>query len=278
MLTSKTSIDIFTMDPDNGDPSKIVIEATWGLGEALVGGHVRPDRYIVDKGTMQIVHRDIVRKTVEQVPNYETGLTMKRDVPKERQSIPCLNDDMVMELAQVAQEIEDHYQKPQDIEFALEEQKDGREQVYIVQARPETFWSRMKAPSQATRQLSGKTVATQGLPASPGLHAGKAKIVLSLQEAGRLMREKDILVTRMTNPDWVPYMKIAGAIVTDDGGTTCHAAIVSREMGIRCTVGARNATWGLGSGQEDSVDAKTGGVDQGLVVEALKPAASAIIQ
>src|SRR6267143_623107 len=220
MIDSKSSGVIFTIDPVNGDPSKIVIEATWGLGKALVGGHVRPDRYIIDKGTMQIVQRDIVRKTVEQVPNYETGLTMKRDVPRERQSIPCLNDDMVMELGQVAREIEDHYQKPQDIEFAVEEGKDGHEQVYIVQARPETFLSRMKAPSQANHQLAGKTVAAQGLPASPGLHAGKAKIVLSLQEAGRLMRDKDILVTRMTNPDWVPYMKIAGAIVTDDGGTT----------------------------------------------------------
>ena len=271
MVDSKSSGVIFTIDPVNGDPSKIVIEATWGLGEALVGGHVRPDRYIVDKGTMQIVHRDIVRKTIEQVPNYETGLTMKRDVPRERQSIPCLNDEMVMELAQVAQEIEDHYQKPQDIEFAVEEGKEGLEQVYIVQARPETFWSRMKAPSQATHQLAGKTVAAQGLPASPGLHAGKAKIVLNLQEAGRLMREKDILVTRMTNPDWVPYMKIAGAIVTDDGGTTCHAAIVSREMGVPCIVGTRNGTKVLQNGAEYTVDAKTGVIYHGLVEEILKP-------
>src|SRR2546428_726544 len=218
--------------------------------------------------------QDIVRKTIEQVPNYETGLTMKRDVPRERQSIPCLNDEMVMELAQVAQEIEDHYQKPQDIEFAVEEGKEGLEQVYIVQARPETFWSRMKAPSQATHQLAGKTVAAQGLPASPGLHAGKAKIVLNLQEAGRLMREKDILVTRMTNPDWVPYMKIAGAIVTDDGGTTCHAAIVSREMGVPCIVGTRNGTKVLQNGAEYTVDAKTGVVYDGLVEEILKPTIS----
>ncbi len=271
MIDSKSSGVIFTIDPVNGDPSKIVIEATWGLGEALVGGHVRPDRYIVDKGTMQIVHRDIVRKTVEQVPNHETGLTMKRDVPRERQSIPCLNDEMVMELAHVAQEIEDHYQKPQDIEFALEEGRDGREQVYIVQARPETFWSKMKAPAQSTRQQDGRIVAAQGLPASPGLHAGKAKIVLSLQEAPRLMREKDILVTRMTNPDWVPYMKIAGAIVTDDGGTTCHAAIVSREMGVPCIVGTRNGTKVLQNGAEYTVDAKAGVIYEGLVEEILKP-------
>jgi len=86
-----------------------------------------------------------------------------------------------------------------------------------------------------------RVVVVQGLAASPGLHAGRAKVVVGLQDAGRMMKEKDILVTRMTNPDWVPYMKIAGAIVTEDGGTTCHAAIVSREMGIPCIVGARNA-------------------------------------
>jgi len=97
----------------------------------------------------------------------------------------------------------------------------------------------------------------QGLAASPGLHAGRAKIVVGLQDAGRMMKDKDILVTRMTNPDWVPYMKIAGAIVTEDGGTTCHAAIVSREMGIPCIVGARNATKVLQTGKEYTVDANS---------------------
>src|SRR3989441_12984999 len=98
----------------------------------------------------------------------------------------------------------------------------------------------------------------QGLPASRGLHAGRAKVIISPQDAGRLMKDKDILVTRMTNPDWVPYMKIAGAIVTEDGGTTCHAAIVSREMGIPCIVGARNATRLVQTGSEFTVDAKAG--------------------
>lgn len=271
MVNSKSSGVIFTIDPVNGDPSKIVIEATWGLGEALVGGHVRPDRYIVDKGTMQIVQRDIVRKILEHVPNHDTGLTMKSEVPKERQSIPCLTDETVLELAKVAREIEDHYQTPQDIEFAVEESKPEKEEVYIVQARPETFWSKMKGSSQTGQRLTARKVVAQGLPASPGLHAGRAKIVLTLQEAGRLMREGDVLVTRMTNPDWVPYMKIAGAIVTDDGGTTCHAAIVSREMGVPCIVGARNATKILQNGSEYTVDAKAGVIYDGLVEEILKP-------
>src|SRR3989441_2191407 len=118
----------------------------------------------------------------------------------------------------------------------------------------------------------------QGLPASRGLHAGRAKVIISPQDAGRLMKDKDILVTRMTNPDWVPYMKIAGAIVTEDGGTTCHAAIVSREMGIPCIVGARNATKLLQGGKEYTVDAKAGVVYAGLVEEVLRPAAAAVQQ
>ncbi len=227
MVDSEVSGVIFTLDPVNGDPSKIIIESSWGLGEALVAGVVRPDRFIVDKGTLQIVHKEIVPKMVEHVPNHETGLTMEREVPAERRNAASLGDEQVVELARLARDIEDHYQTPQDVEFAVERSKSD---------------------------------------------AGRAKIVIGLQDAGRMMKEKDILVTRMTNPDWVPYMKIAGAIVTEDGGTTCHAAIVSREMGIPCIVGARNATKVLQTGKEYTVDAKAGVVYQGLVEEVLKPA------
>jgi len=265
MVDSEVSGVIFTLDPVNGDPSKIIIESSWGLGEALVAGVVRPDRFIVDKGTLQIVHKEIVPKMVEHVPNHETGLTMEREVPAERRNAASLGDEQVVELARLAQDIEDHYQTPQDIEFAVERSKSGQK-VYVVQTRPETFWARMKTPSEGSKSpVLDRVVIVQGLAASPGLHAGRAKIVIGLQDAGRMMKEKDILVTRMTNPDWVPYMKIAGAIVTEDGGTTCHAAIVSREMGIPCIVGARNATKVLQTGKEYTVDSKTGDVYQGLV-------------
>src|SRR5438046_1660527 len=277
MVDSEVSGVIFTLDPVNGDPSKIIIESTWGLGEALVAGVVRPDRFIVDKGTLQIVHKEIVPKMVEHVPNHKTGLTAQREVPAERRNASSLSDEQVVELAGLARNIEDHYQTPQDVEFAVEGGKSGHA-VYVVQTRPETFWAKMKAPSAPSVHVLDRVVVVQGLAASPGLHAGRAKIVLNLQDAGRMMKEKDILVTRMTNPDWVPYMKIAGAIVTEDGGTTCHAAIVSREMGIPCIVGARNATRLLGSGKEYTVDAKTGVVYQGLVEEVLKPSAGAMVQ
>src|SRR6266516_455948 len=274
MVESEVSGVIFTLDPVNGDPSKIIIESSCGLGEALVAGVVRPDRCIVDKGTLQIVHKEIVPKMVEHVPNHETGLTMEREVPAERRNAASLGDEQVVELARLARDIEDHYQTPQDVEFAVERSKSGQK-VYVVQTRPETFWARMKSPSESGKSpVLDRVVVVQGLAASPGLHAGRAKIVVGLQDAGRMMKDKDILVTRMTNPDWVPYMKIAGAIVTEDGGTTCHAAIVSREMGIPCIVGARNATKVLQTGKEYTVDAKAGVVYQGLVEDVLKPAAA----
>src|SRR6266446_1119518 len=273
MVESEVSGVIFTLDPVNGDPSKIIIESSWGLGEALVAGVVRPDRFIVDKGTLQIVHKEIVPKMVEHVPNHETGLTMEREVSAERRNAASLGDGQVVELARLARDIEDHYQTPQDVEFAVEGSKLGQK-VYVVQTRPETFWARMKTPLEGRSPVLDRVVVVQGLAASPGLHAGRAKIVVGLQDAGRMMKEKDILVTRMTNPDWVPYMKIAGAIVTEDGGTTCHAAIVSREMGIPCIVGARNATKVLQTGKEYTVDAKAGVVYQGLVEDVLKPAAA----
>ncbi len=278
MVDSEVSGVIFTLDPVNGDPSKVIIESCWGLGEALVSGVVRPDRFIVDKGTLQIVHKEIVPKMLEHVPNLETGLTMQRGVPAERRNTASLGDEQVVELARLARDIEDHYQTPQDVEFAVEHSKSGQK-VYVVQTRPETFWARMKTPSESGKSpVLDRVVVVQGLAASPGLHAGRAKVVVGLQDAGRMMKEKDILVTRMTNPDWVPYMKIAGAIVTEDGGTTCHAAIVSREMGIPCIVGARNATKLLLTGKEYTVDAKAGVVYQGLVEEVLRPAAVAAQQ
>src|SRR6266581_161445 len=254
MVESEVSGVIFTLDPVNGDPSKIIIESSWGLGEALVAGVVRPDRFIVDKGTLQIVHKEIVPKMVEHVPNHETGLTMEREVPAERRNAASLGDEQVVELARLARDIEDHYQTPQDVEFAVERSKSGQK-VYVVQTRPETFWARMKSPSESGKSpVLDRVVVVQGLAASPGLHAGRAKIVVGLQDAGRMMKDKDILVTRMTNPDWVPYMKIAGAIVTEVGG--------------------RNATKVLQTGKEYTVDAKAGVVYQGLVEDVLKPAAA----
>jgi len=121
MVEAKCSGVVFTLDPVNGDPSKIVIEATWGLGEALVAGHVSPDRFIIDKGTLQIIHKEIVPKKLEHVPNRATGLTVQQEVPLERRNVASLSDHDVVELAKIARDIEDHYGTAQDIEFALEQ-------------------------------------------------------------------------------------------------------------------------------------------------------------
>src|SRR5207245_7837280 len=132
MVQSESSGVVFTLDPINGDPSKIVIESTWGLGEALVAEIVRPDRFIVDKGTMQLIHKEIVPKMIEHLPNDKTGLTMQSEVPIERRNVSSLTDDEVIEIAKTAVDIEDHYHTPQDIELAIQHVSCGCS-LYVVQ-------------------------------------------------------------------------------------------------------------------------------------------------
>src|SRR5947199_5923904 len=175
------------------------------LSRCCVVGVEVTERFFDVKVTLEIDHKEIVPKMVEHVPNHKTGLTAQREVPAERRNASSLSDEQVVELAGLARNIEDHYQTPQDVEFAVEGGKSGHA-VYVVQTRPETFWAKMKAPSAPAVHLLDRVVVVQGLAASPGLHAGRAKIVVSLQDAGRMMKVEDILVTRMTNPDWIPYM------------------------------------------------------------------------
>lgn len=261
----------FTMDPVTGDPSKIVIEAAWGLGEAVVAGRVRPDRFVVDKSTLRVLEAEVVSKSVEHVPNGEKGLTMERPVPPDRRNSASLTDEQVADLARLATKIESHYGGPQDIEFAIDG-NGSKNRIFIVQARPETVWSNEKPNGKKNGEARGQVL--KGLAASPGVHAGPARIVSTTADASKSMKQGEILVTKMTNPDWVPYMRLAGAIVTDDGGTTCHAAIVSREMGVPCIVGAREATKRLKTGETYTVDAKAGVVYGGVVEELVKKAAA----
>jgi len=276
MVNSRAAGVIFTLDPVTGDTSKIVIEATWGLGESLVSGTSNPDRFTVDKATLKVVGRDIIDKKIEFIRDVKTGKTVHATVPPDRQNIPCLNDDEVARLAELAKRIEDHYGRAQDIEYAIDRDMSFPANVFIVQSRPETVWSLKKAvPKPEAAPAVGRSgehpVILKGLSASPGVHGGKSKVVLTPEEAGKMIVKGDILVTKMTNPDWVPYMKVAGSIVTDDGGVTCHAAIVSRELGVPCIVGSREATKVLKNGYEYTVDAKAGVVYDGIVEELVKP-------
>ena len=278
MVNAKAAGVMFTINPVTGDPSQVVIEGNWGLGEAVVSGAVTPDQFVVDKESLEIIDRKVAKKTVEYVRDPETGRTVHAEVPPERQLVPCLTDEEIIKLAELAKRIEQHYGRPQDIEWAIDRDLPFPENVFIVQSRPETVWSVKKAGEaealkrEELKPAQERVVVLKGIPASPGVYSGKAKVAMSPQEASQLIGKGDILVTVMTNPDWVPYMRMAGAIVTDEGGITCHAAIVSRELGIPCIVGTQTATKVLRTGADYTVDATSGVVYEGLVEELVKPA------
>jgi len=274
MVNAKAAGVMFTLHPVTGERDKIVIEGNWGLGEAVVSGSVTPDEWVVDKNTLEILEKRIVEKDVEYIRDPNTGSTIHSKVPPDRRKIPCLTEEEVKELAKLAIKIEKHYNHPQDIEWAIDKDLPFPQNVFILQSRPETVWSLKEEKGiekKTEKVVSEKKVVIRGLPASPGIAFGKVKIAFSPEEADKIMKKGDILVTVMTNPDWVPYMRLASAIVTDEGGMTCHAAIVSRELGIPCIVGTRTATKTLKQNQEYTVDAKTGVVYEGIVEELIAP-------
>jgi pyruvate,water dikinase len=283
MVNAKAAGVMFTINPVTGEPNQIVIEGNWGLGESVVSGSVTPDDYILDKKTLKIIERKIQKKTVEYVKDPKTGKTIHADVPAKRQTQPCLTDKEIAKLAELAKRIEKHYGgQPQDIEWAIDKDLSFPENIFIVQSRPETVWSVKKTPPEieAPKPPTPSTGPAELKVVVKGIAAGKrdtvtgtAKIVLTPEDASTLMKKGDILVTTMTNPDYVPFMRLSGAIVTDKGGITCHAAIVSRELGIPCIVGTENGTKVITTGKEYTVDAKGGVVYEG-VVDYMKSTAS----
>ncbi len=267
MCHPESSGVMFTMDPTNGDESVIVIEATYGLGEYVVKGNVTPDDYYVDKGTLKIIRKNIPSKSI-MLAQKTGGGTEEIPVPVELKDRQVVGEDKVVQLAKFGLAIEEHYGHPQDIEWALDGQT-GK--LLILQARPETVWSLKKIPiEQKTVVARGRKILVKGLPASPGIGAGKTHLIPSPDQVSEFQRG-EILVTGMTAPDWVPAMKKARAIVTDCGGMTCHAAIVSRELGIPCITGTKDATHILPSGMEVTVDARSGVVYDGIAPEISNP-------
>jgi pyruvate,water dikinase len=284
MVNSKTAGVTFTINPVTGKENEIVIEANWGLGETVVSGEVTPDHYVVDKKTLKIVDRKIAKKTIERIRDPKTGKTIKAQVSTEKQEQPCLTDEEILKLAQLAKKIEDHYGTPQDIEWAIDRDMSFPENVFITQSRPETVWSAKEIPSRtemkptvpSVSEMEQKVIVTGIAAGKRAISAGLAKVVFTPEDASKFMEKGDVLVTTMTNPDYVPFMKMAGAIVTDKGGVTCHAAIVSRELGIPCIVGAENATKLMKTNQGYTVDARSGVVYEGIMKEPQEPAASAL--
>jgi pyruvate,water dikinase len=263
MCYSESSGVMFTMDPTNGDDSMILIEASYGLGEYVVKGSVTPDDYYVDKGTLKIIKKTIPTKTI-MLAQKTGGGTEEKKVPAELKDRQVITDDQIIELARYALTIEQHYGRVMDIEWGLDKQT-GK--LLILQARPETVWSLKKSPIESKAPIvTEKKLLLRGLPSAPGIGSGKVHVILSVDNVSEF-KDGEILVTEMTTPDWVPTMKKAKAIVTDAGGMTCHAAIVSREMGIPCITGTRIGTKVLENGKEVTVDAKMGMVYEGIILE-----------
>ena len=260
---------MFSIDTETGFPGSVLINAAWGLGETIVQGMVDPDEYHVFKPLLgepdarPIVARRLGRKTRKMVYAREGDASAKvvETSEKERTSF-VLSDDEVLELGRWAAAIEAHYGQAMDMEWA----KDGESgELFIVQARPETVQSLKQAGSLKTYSLKGKgRKLAEGLAVGDAIAAGK---VQRLDSADQIERFEDgaVLVTGMTDPDWVPIMKKASAIVTDHGGRTSHAAIVSRELGLVAVVGAGDATDLLKDGQEVTVSCAEG--DEGVVYE-----------
>ncbi|MEA1994069.1 MAG: phosphoenolpyruvate synthase [Euryarchaeota archaeon] len=266
---------MFSIDTESGFENVVFITGSWGLGENVVQGKVNPDEYYVFKPTLKegyipIVGKKLGSKEIKMI--YSSGAERVKDITiseEERNSF-TLTDEEVVTLGRWAMAIENHYEKPMDIEWA----KDGNTgELYIVQARPETVHSQRELGVITTYELKeeGKVLAT-GQAVGQMIGQGTVNIIESAEEIEQF-RKGEVLVTDMTDPDWEPIMKIAGAIVTNKGGRTCHAAIVSRELGIPCIIGTEDGTEKLKSGQKvttSCAEGETGKVYEGLLEYAVE--------
>jgi pyruvate, water dikinase len=258
MVQSESSGVMFTIDPNTSDKDKITIEAVLGLGEMIVSGDVTPDHYVVDKKSEKIIEKQIKKqewKLVKKTGAHGKADNIKVGLTPQEQAKQKITDEDILFLAKIGKTLEKHYDFPQDVEWAKEGGK-----IYIVQTRPVTTIRKGKV---AQHDIDA-TILLSGAPASPGVASGPVKIVPDPSGIDKVLNG-DILVAEMTTPDFVPAMKRAAAIVTDRGGRTAHAAIVSRELGIPCVVGTEKATAILKDGQVITVDGGSGKVYQGKI-------------
>ncbi len=259
---------MFTIDTESGFEDVVFITSSFGLGEMVVQGAVNPDEFYVhkptlDKGLPAIVRRNLGSKLTKMVYSDDEAHGKQVsivDIDAADSKTFSLTDDEVMELAKQAQIIEQHYERPMDIEWA----KDGADgKLYIVQARPETVRSREDSQSIERFQLKGQSnIVVEGRAIGHKIGAGVAKVLDSIEEMDKI-QAGDVLVTDMTDPDWEPIMKKASAIVTNRGGRTCHAAIIARELGIPAVVGCGNATDSIKNGDKITVSCAEG--DTGFI-------------
>lgn len=282
MVDAEKSGVMFTSHPSTGDP-RIIIEAAWGLGEAVVSGSVSPDNYVIDRESGAVEEETIATKKLMCVRDEESSETVEREVPEEKRDQRVLEDGEISQLIELGERVEDHYDTPQDVEWAI---VDG--EVFMLQSRPITTINDNAAEENESGLMKGIADGNggameyeesenggenddgeeliHGLGSSPGRASGAARIVTKLDQLDKV-EEGDIIITEMTTPDMVPAMKRASGIVTDEGGMTSHAAIVSRELGVPAVVGTSNATKVIEDGQQITIDGERGSVEAGKATE-----------
>lgn len=257
---------MFTIDTESGFKNAVLINAIFGLGENIVQGRVNPDEYYVFKPTGKIIYRALNKKNIKMIYDKGGRAVKNIPIPVADQLKPALTDAQVLQLAKWGMIIEKHYGRPMDMEFALDGQT---KELFIVQARPETVQSRKNLQVIERYQLEKKgKLIVSGQSVGERIGAGVANRIMDVKDIGKF-KAGQVLVTDMTDPDWEPIMKIASAIVADKGGRTCHAAIVSRELGIPCVVGTERGSIRIKSGRKVTVDCAEG--EEGFVYEGILP-------
>lgn len=250
---------MFTLDTETGFRDVVLINSIWGIGEMIVQGKITPDEFYVFKPTLRqgyesIILKNLGRKDKKYIYDKKGGIKEVEVKPKDKLKFSLSDEDIIV-LAKWALQIEEHYGRPQDIEWA----KDGETgQLFIVQARPETIYALNQSCSYSEYKIkSDKDPILTGIAIGEKIGQGKARIIEDVSKIAEF-KQGEILVTKITDPDWVPIMHRAAAIITDEGGKTCHSAIVARELGIPCIVGTRKATKILKTGQLLTADCTQG--------------------
>ncbi len=255
LINSEISGIMFTANPVTSAKNEIIVETIWGLGEYIVQGKITPDQFVVDKNTWEIISENHVPQSIQLIRGKDE--TKEAPVPKSKRDKKKINKDMALKIAKIGQKLNNHYGRPQDVEFAID-----RNKLYIVQTRPITTLE------NTTKKIEGQATAIEqnpdltGEPASPGTASGIVVIIKDPKEITRAQKGH-ILVTSMTTPDFVPAMKKVNGIITDKGGQTSHAAIVSRELGVPCVVGTKTATKDFKEGDVVTLDGTSGKIWKG---------------